>query len=134
MTEGVGSVHKARGTEREKRLHVGEGELLAIILMLDDINFLSNPIRHRKELNKFVDRIDQPICRIALGVDSERRRYQNGGGKGRLCNDMVTQPTLYIYRTLPYERTLWKADRIQYVKYHEQELRPRFGVLATGIC
>lgn len=53
MTEGVGSVHKTRGTEREKRLHIGKGELFAVILMFDSINFLNNPIRHWKELNKF---------------------------------------------------------------------------------
>ena len=119
MTKRVGSVHKARGTEREKGLHIREGELLAIILTLDSINFLNNPIRHRKELNKFVDRFGQPICRVTLRVKGERRRYQNGGGKGRFCYDMITQPTLYIYRTLRHEKTQWKTDRIQYVKYHE---------------
>ena len=90
MTEGVGSVHKTRGTEREKRLHIGKGELFAVILMFDSINFLNNPIRHWKKLNKCVDRIDEPVCRITLGVNGGRRRYQNGGGKGRLCYDMVT--------------------------------------------
>ena len=71
-TEGVGNVHKARRVEREKGLHVGEGKLLAVVCMLDGIDFLNDSICHRKERDKFVDRINHSICRITLRMNDER--------------------------------------------------------------
>ena len=118
-TEGVGSVDKARGIEREEWLHVGEGELLAVVLMLDGIDFLSDAICHRKEVNEFVNRIRHTVGRITLGMNEERKTNQDGGGKGRFRHDVITQPALNIYRTLPYQRMQVKSYRIQDIKYHE---------------
>ena len=60
-TEGVGSIDKARGLEREELLHVGERELVAVVLMLDGIDLLNDSICHRIEVDEFIDRINHTV-------------------------------------------------------------------------